>query len=94
MNKFNKIQSLGYIPSDFCMDKSDIINTNHDDRFDYILEHMYHIDTQDRGTHLRVQGFITPNDFYIGIEELVKAHNFYIQYIKGYIKLTFELRVK
>jgi hypothetical protein len=90
-NKFNRIKSLGYIPSDFCMSKNDIINSNHDDRFDYLLEHIYHIDTQYREDCIRVQGFITIGDFYTGLEELGKSYDFYLSYVKGYIKITFTL---
>lgn len=90
-SKFNIIKSLGYIPSDFCMSKNDIINSNHDDRFDYLLEHIYHIDTQYREDCIRVQGFITIGDFYTGLEELGKSYDFYLSYVKGYIKITFTL---
>jgi hypothetical protein len=52
---------------------------------------MYHIDSQDREDHVRIQGFITKGDFIIGLEEIKRSVDMQVQYVHGYIKITFKL---
>lgn len=103
--KFAKLVGLGYYPSHFCLDNEGLSRffnkMEHDDCFDYLLEHMYHIDThyEDSNAYLRVQGFITPEDFKLGLEELSKScfhrnYTYSIEYVKGYYKLTFSIKCK
>lgn len=90
-SKFSKLETLGYTPSVFNMNIKDILSVNHNDNFDYMLEHMYHIDSQDREDHVRIQGFITKEDFIIGLEEIKRSVDMQVQYVHGYIKITFKL---